>query len=368
MDKDPLPPIPTPPAQRWREFRIQVLPLIVFAIVVFAIISLWRTYVQPSMVVGEVESLRSDLSSLVDGQVVEVRVRPFDTVTRGQVLARVSPMDPALQEATLAQTAADLHLMKLRLDVDKTRNLSAYSQLKLDLITERLNLGIAQARLRLAENELKRAKELYEAEVAPLGIGSRDSPTGYEVALRDRDALVAEIDQRTKAIAELQKDLKAMETRGVIQIAETDPVIEQAIRAQQEVLRRTAAATEIKAPFDGVVSRVYHQPGEKVLRGDPIVRVESRSASYIIGYIRQPIERVPTTNDTVTIRTRSTHRRMAKAPIVRVGSQMERINPLLLSPDGARQEVGLPILIALPPNLKVLPGEYVELSINYTRP
>ena len=27
---DSLPPIPTPPAQRWREFRIQVLPILVF--------------------------------------------------------------------------------------------------------------------------------------------------------------------------------------------------------------------------------------------------------------------------------------------------------------------------------------------------
>jgi len=50
-----------------------------------------------------------------------------------------------------------------------------------------------------------------------------------------------------------------------------------------------------------------------------------------------------------------------------VGASLEPINPALLSPEGTRVEVGLPILVNLPANLKVLPGEFLDLSIEYSK-
>ena len=55
---DSLPPIPTPAAQRWREFRIQILPVIVFVCTMVAIALMWRSFVQASRVVGEVEAVK----------------------------------------------------------------------------------------------------------------------------------------------------------------------------------------------------------------------------------------------------------------------------------------------------------------------
>ena len=59
---DPLPPIPTPPAQRWREFRIQVLPVVVFVGVLTAVVCMWKSYVVPSGVVGEFEAIRANIT------------------------------------------------------------------------------------------------------------------------------------------------------------------------------------------------------------------------------------------------------------------------------------------------------------------
>ena len=67
---DPLPPIPTPPAQRWREFRIQVLPVVVFVGVLMAVVCMWKSYVVPSGVVGEVEAIRANITG-VPGTIAE---------------------------------------------------------------------------------------------------------------------------------------------------------------------------------------------------------------------------------------------------------------------------------------------------------
>jgi len=50
MDK--LPPIPTPASQRWREFRKQVLPTIIFVGVALSVAFLWKSLVAPTGMVG----------------------------------------------------------------------------------------------------------------------------------------------------------------------------------------------------------------------------------------------------------------------------------------------------------------------------
>ena len=54
--------------------------------------------------------------------------------------------------------------------------------------------------------------------------------------------------------------------------------------------------------------------------------------------------------------------------ILRVGSQMEPINPALVAPDNKRIEVGLPILVSVPPGIQLLPGEHVKLFIEVASP
>jgi hypothetical protein len=82
--------------------------------------------------------------------------------------------------------------------------------------------------------------------------------------------------------------------------------------------------------------------------------------------VREPLPPVPTTNDTVTVRARNSKRQIAQAPILRVGAQLERITNAVLLADPTRVQNGLPILVSLPRNMALLPGEVVDLSIQYT--
>lgn len=365
-----LPPIPTPASQRLREFRIQFVPPVFFLIVVLAIAYIWRNYVEPLHVVGEVEAVNSSVISIQDGTLADLLVDRLDRVVQGQPIARIVTVDQVTQEANLNVVAADLKLMQARMNLDKVRNVDSYTRLRLDLLNEKIALGLAQARIKQAESELQRAKRLFDAKLIPQGTAqgaNQNNVFGVEVAQRDYDALVVEIEHRTKLIEQLDKEIKRMEAAGASEIGPRDPAVEEAIRAQQEQLALTEKPINLKAPFDGTVGMVYKRAGEKVVRGEPILTLSPSAPSRIVGYIRQPLTVVPTTNDVIEVKSRSQNRQVATTRILKVGTQLEVINPALLSFDSNRVEYGLPILVALPDGMKLMPGEFVDLSVKPSR-
>ncbi len=364
---DSLPPIPTPPAQRWREFRIQVLPLLVFIAIVSAIVIMWRNFVQPAGVVGEVEAIKANVISLQDGVLADLNFDRFMEVGSNDPVAQVVVVDPDLHKASLAVIAADLKLMKARMDVDKTRNYGTYAQLQLELLSEKLLLNMARPALVQAETELKRNKQLFDEKLIPAGVGIDRNQYGYEVYLRDCERLKLEMQDRTNRIAHLEQAIQKMEATGIIQVTPEDQAIQDDINAQQEQLRLSEKPLFLKAPIGGVVSAVFKRPGEKVVRGEPIMTISAPAADHIIGYLRQPIPTIPTTNDSVMVCSRTAKRQMVEAKITKVGAQFELINPVLLSPDGKRMEMGLPFQVELPQGMRLAPGEVVDLSLRYAK-
>jgi multidrug resistance efflux pump len=364
---DSLPPIPTPPRLILRELRIRLVPVVFFLCVVAAVFYLWRTHVHPITVVGQVETNTAQVISVQDGTLTELTVDLLDRVCKGQVIGRVAVTDPELAQAALEAIAWDLRVTKARMDLDKVRNLDSYSRLRLDLLTEQTALALAQIRVRQAEAEYQRAQELYKQGLIPAGVGAAPGAAlGVEVAERDRNMLREEIAHRTKTIAQLEAELQLLELVGATNVSTRDPVIEEAIRAHQEQLTLQTSPQKLKAPIDGVVSAVLKRPGEKVIRGMPVVTITPLTSERIVAHIRQPLGRLPTTNDLVRIRTRGSPRQTATAPILKVGTQLEPIDPYLLSPDGTRHELGLPLLVSIPPGLKLRPGEYVDLFIEFS--
>jgi len=352
---DTLPPIPTPPAQRWREFRIQVLPLVVFVCVVTSLVMMWRTFVQPIGLVAQVEVVSADVISYQDGLLTELTVDRYEHVTKGQPIGQVINNAPELVKANLDAAVADLNVLRERMKVDENRREQNYQQLWQDLILEKIKLIADQARLVFTSNELNRAKELGQDNI--------QSISNIEKAQSEFDSLKGSVVERIKFIDDFDKNLKSIQPDPT---PTTDPVqfaIEKKIKEVEELLKPII----LKAPIDGIVSLIKLRPGETVLKGSPILTVSAPTSERIVGYIRQPINNVPTTNDTVMVRTRTQRRQVAAAQILKVGTSLEAINPALLSVDTKRMEVGLPILVSIPAGLHLVPGEYVDLAIQYSR-
>jgi len=361
MEKAQLPPIPTPASQRWREFRIQILPFIVFLGILTGIVYLWKTYVLPSGVIGFAETNMVNVTSLQDGLITDLYVERFQNVTTNQVIAVVAATDPELLKAQIAATQADLEVLRKRMQTDELQNEQSYQKFNEQKLLAEVALEIDKAKVFLYSNDYVRAKLLFQQDT-----NSLISAAQLDQAKATYDGAVASIRERENLVEGYKhKFLLLRPTNSAPDSAQSDP-IDVALQAHAKQLEIMLRPVQLKAPINGMVSMIYHLPGERIVRGTPIITISDPETKHIVGYIRQPVPELPTTNDFAQVSTRSQPRQVFRGPILRVGAQMEPINPALLSPDTRRMEVGLGILVGVPPGIRLVPGEYVNLAIEYT--
>jgi len=367
MDDQNLQPIPIPAKQRWREFRIAYLPPLTFLLLIATIGWMWKNYVQPSTIIGEVETVRAGIISLIPGTLQKLAVYHLQPVTNGQELAVISVMDPDQINAEIAAAEADLRLMKARMDLDKTRNLESYSRLRTDVLLEQLSLELARTHLVQAEGEFTRSQKLLESQIIASGSGNLRNDFGHDVTLRDRDVWRAEVAAREKTVAELQAAAQRMAATGTVQLTPADAAVEQAIAAQREHLQQIRKPVVLRSPMDGFISAIRNHEGEKVKDGVAILVVSAGKSDRILAWVRQPVTVRPQVGDTVEVRRGNGTFGQAKfeATVVVVGQQLEQINPSseLLHEVTERVEFGLPLIVKADETLGLIPGEAVQLRV-----
>jgi multidrug resistance efflux pump len=362
-------PIPIPLKHRWREFRIAYLPVIVFALLILAIVGLWSNYVQPNSIIGEVEMIHANVISTVPGTIVELKADRLQTVIKGQELAVIRTLEPEQLTAELAAAEADLRLMKTRMDIDKTRNSDSFTQLKTALLSEKLDLEVSRIRLKQTEGEFDRAQKLLDLKIipsgVPYGIDTPRNDLGYDVALRDRDALRLEVASHESTIQELERSTENMRTNGMVEIDPVDSIVENAITAQRKRIEQLNEPIVLRAPVDGFISEVNHHSGEKITAGEPIFVVSPNKSDRVVAWVHQPISVRPQVGDTVEVRRLGMGQMKLQAKVIQVGSQLEPVSPMLRSPTAnpERIEVGLPLLVQADAISQLIPGEPVLLRL-----
>lgn len=357
---DALPLIPTPTSQKWKEFRLQGLPVIVFLICLATSAWLWSNTVATATLVGAAESNTATVTSPHTGSLRLAGISRHDHVTAGQLIGHVVTTQPQVLEASLAVIRAEVELIRAGLQpaVDQQRNAMAWEQLRLQLISERTQLASARVQYQYAETEFERIARLYQDRIA--------SDNELDIARRNRDTFKAEIDERERAIADLAPALASLgEVGNVPGFEKTLDPIRAAIKVQEEKLKLTEAQLSpipIVAPIEGSVDFVLKHSGENVAAGEQILSIVPEHPRQIVAYLHQPPTIDPVKGMTVEIMTRSATRTRATSRISSVGAQWEPVSRSLLRP-GTTFEVGLPILVSIPPDLKIRPGELVDLTI-----
>jgi multidrug resistance efflux pump len=140
-----------------------------------------------------------------------------------------------------------------------------------------------------------------------------------------------------------------------------------------DLLESQMMPIDLVAPFDGVVSVVHRWSGETIQAGEPILTVSQEKPSRVVSFIRQPIQVQTQPGMKVEVRARGGKREIGVGEVLRVGSQLEPISPSLLprtsgmpaggNSGGSTIENGLPVLVSLPANLTLYPGEVVDLRV-----
>ena len=355
-----LPRIPVPPGRRWREFRLRVVPGIVFLVTSAAVALIWNQHLSVSTLQGEVESVQSNVSSPHAGILTQVNVTRFQKVSQGEAVAVLIPNDPRIPLALL-QSEIDLFRARLEPRLSGQRNATDYERLRLEWLLQKVQLATAQVKLARAENQLRRSEHLFREDVISADL--------YDSSLKTRERLKANVEESSNVVVELEKGLESLKELG--SSVEFESVVTETVstlRAHEQKLRLTEASIgpiTLKAPIEGMVSFIYRRPGENVQNGDPIIALSALDSDRIIGYLRQPLSIEPEVGMQVEIRTRTAPPVVHTAQISEVGTRFEVVSEALaIQRAGGAMDVGLPIEISLPTNMRVRPGEIVDLVIH----
>ncbi len=350
-----LPVIPRPWAQRWNDVRLRVAPFVVFLGALVCTVLIWDKNWGPMTFVGEAQGQRATVASPQTGYLADLKVQQYSPVKQGVLVAVVRLATDQSMSASLEAIRSDLGVMRVRMTQDQRRNEQNYQQLRFDWLNQRVDLAVARANLQYAETELNRVERLRQEQI--------NSEAEYELARDRRDALKVEVEERDRLVNEMGLALD-----GMVPTATEDPAILRSITAaiegQEAQLKQTEGAIELRAPIDGIVTSILHRANETIMAGEPLVEISGAQPERIIGFIRQPIAFEPKQGDAVEVRTRGNSRQVGVTQVTAVGARLELFaQPLRVRGFDSSMERGLPVLLGVPTEMHLYPGELVDLYL-----
>lgn len=356
-DKAPvLDPIPVPVSARWREVRLRLVPGMMFLCSVGGAVWLWMQQGTTAVFTGAAEGRNAVVSSPVAGVLREVSVTSYQIVKQGDPIAVVHPLDPRM-EINLLQLRVQAASRRVEPSLAQ-RTAIDYQRLKANVLGLKVEIAKNREDLILAEMELKRNEDLFRQKLV--------SEDAFDLALKRRDALRAEVLEKDKAIVELEAGLRQVEALTQIQppdpTGEGHPTVEP---VDLDTLLHTSnlGPITLTAPISGMVSFIHRGEGENVRDGEAVVTIQAIQTDRIVGYLRQPFPFEPEIGQEVVVKTRDLKPRLAVTTIRQVGAGLEPVtNALAQVRPGMLMDVGLPVILGLPPGLTPRPGELFDLT------
>jgi len=312
---------PTPTAAESRPPRSRLIRVLLIAAIVVVILLVWKVFFAtpslPANIValsGRIEGDDSAVAPKVAGKIMEITVREGDSVTEGQVIARLSDAQVRAQEEAARAALLDSQ-QKARAANDQISVLQ--EQLRENQVQAVQSVRDAQGRVRQAQADLTASEADLAEQQAALKIAefNRDAymrlaKTG---AVSEQQGLQAEAtaDQQVAAVAAAKRHVES--SRGALttaqamldnprirdaQIAGTQRQIVQqqsqvaAAKAEAEQAQAQLAEAEanradltVLAPFNGTVITRTAEPGEVIQAGTPVITLLNLSKVYLRGFV-----------------------------------------------------------------------------------
>ena len=363
---------------------VHIIPVLVWLGALVCVVMLFRYRTQRFEILGIAQGHVRQITSTCSGRLQTIQVELFDKVKKGDTIALIDTvLDNENLQAQLAVISAEIEHLKAQLVPTKEQLIFDSDREKTNIIAtqRRFNVDIENARLRLLE-----LKTLIE--VDRMALEGLDLDVKISKELVDEDAIAVyelqkaqnqysitakRIQENERLLMQAEKDLKqaAQRQEEFAQRQQQYPsvnsalkVIQKAIAVQEQRMDEIIARRQVlvlKSPIDGMVSMVLHGSGEAIVEGDPIVTVAEMEPSEIIAYVdekqaglieeRMPVKVMKSTNPA----------QISSSQVVNVGSTVEMM-PQRLWRNPNIAQWGRPILIKIPPDFKLLPGELVWIK------
>lgn len=245
-----------------RRVRVALGLAILAALAVVA----WRTFrgddddhgVEAS---GTVEATEADLGFEIAGRVADIAVREGDRVRAGD---RLAGLDATEIEATLRAARSQAAAARARLDEIETG-------FRVEEVAEaRARLRGADSRLAYAEEDLARGRAMYES-----GAISRERLEWMATARDVAEAEAEAAGERLRLLERGPRTEQVSAARAVLGAAE----------AEVSRIEARIGFSQVRSPFDGVVTVRHREPGETVAPGVPVVTVMNPSDRWVRIYV-----------------------------------------------------------------------------------
>ena len=310
-----------PPAAENKPPRSRVAVILLVAGIIVAALVIWKIFFAtpslPASIIalsGRIEGDDSAVAPKTSGKILEVTVREGDTVTVGQVIAK---LDDAQVRAKEDEARAALTDAQAKMQGAHDQIAVLQDQLRQNQLQTGQSTMDAEGRVRQAQADLTAAQADLVEQQAALRLAefnrdaySRLAKTGAASELQGLQAEV-QADQQAAAVAAAQRRVES--SRGALTTAQAsldNPKIrvaqvsstEAQIAQQQSTIASTKAATAqaqatlaqavadradltVLAPFSGTVLTRAAEPGEVVQAGTAIVTLLDLSKVYLRGFI-----------------------------------------------------------------------------------
>ena len=221
----------------------------------------------------------ASITSMVNGQVAEVLVSDTKAVKKGDLLLRIDNRDA---EIALAQAQAELTKAKRQYKQTQANSSALNSQVFVSddgINSAKAQVAKAQADLNKAQDDLARRQTL-----AASGAISKEELSTAQSAVKNAEAGLA---LNQAGLAQAQSSQKAAQStlaanealiRGSNETSAPDVLIAET-HVKQALL--DLERTEIKAPFDGVITRRNIQVGQRVAPGSVVMMLVPITQLYV---------------------------------------------------------------------------------------
>lgn len=367
-----------PIAVRLRLGVRRVLPVIGFAGAVAVTLFLLHQRSVPGQVIGLAGRHDVTVSAGVSGRVTSVLVSIHQEVPAGAVIATLDDADVQLEvEAArlgIDELHAELAAARYALLIDEFDRATDQLQLRRRLELDRLDARLGQVQ-ELARNG---------RDVAALGGLSKDLSrvsklAGGAVAMSrvddsraDHDSLNARIEGR-EVVLDTWRDAEASSRDRLQAIPElSDPPadvlllpLDAAIRTAEKRLEGILLAVErrvLRAPVSGRVAAILQRPGEEVVVDEPIVLLSVASTTVAMAWLKEEHIAAARVGETIEVRRSSAPTIVARGEIESLGPAVAEVPFHALRDPGVR-EFGLPVMLRVPEDFPLTPGERISVRI-----
>ena len=365
--------------------RTHILPILVWAGALAGVVVLFHYRTQRFEVLGLAQGQMHQVAATCDGRLRNVSVQLFERVLKGQPLAVIDTvLDNENLQAQLDTALVEVQHLRAQVVATQQRLVAEAANRQTDWAATHRRFSVDVENTKLSVLELMTLIETDRVALEGLELDSKVSviqsiSDQNDVAFLRRqrvkatyNTLAKKIEENEHLLKQARVDLDAAQRR-LAKFSQQQPqhpsvaseldVIHKEIMVQEQRIEELRARREplvLKSPFDGIVSQLYHRPGEAVLAGDPILTIAEAKPTEVIAYAseyqlgrvreRMPVELIKTADPA----------RIVRSQVAHLGANVE-LMPQQLWRNPNVPQWGRPVLIKVPPGLELVPGEFVGI-------